>query len=193
MNIVLGIFTLIVLIGIWDVLQKKHTIRRNYPVVGWGRYIIEAIGPELRQYLFASNREELPFNRVQRGYIYASAKNENNLEGFGSDANFNEKNYFFIKHSAFPYRPSKEYKLNADNLPCAKVMGAYNKRKHPFRPKSIVNISAMSYGALGQRATLANNLGASQAGAYHNTGEGGFSQYHKTSDVIFQGNHSCLF
>jgi len=170
-------------------IQKKHTILTNYPIIGWGRYLIEKIGPELRQYIVASNREERPFNRVQRSYVYASAKKQNNMQGFGSDADFSKTGHFFIKHSAFPFRVTEPH-INyhkKDFAPCAKIVGEYNKRKKPFHPKSIVNISAMSYGALGSGATESNNKGAAIAGCYHNTGEGGFSQYHNNgADVVFQ-------
>lgn len=170
-------------------IQKKHTILKNYPIIGWGRYIIEKIGPELRQYVVAHNREEKPFNRIQRSYIYASAKKQNNMQGFGSDADFSRPGHFFIKHSAFPFRVTEAH-INheqKDFVPCAKIVGEYNNRRKPFHPKSIVNISAMSYGALGHAATTANNIGAKLSGAYHNTGEGGFSQYHDNgADVVFQ-------
>lgn len=170
-------------------IQKKHTILKNYPIIGWGRYIIEKIGPELRQYVVAHNREEKPFNRIQRSYIYASAKKQNNMQGFGSDADFSRPGHFFIKHSAFPFKVT-EHHINfnkPDFAPCAKIVGEFNNRKKPFHPKSIVNISAMSYGALGYGATTANNIGAKISGAYHNTGEGGFSEYHNNgADVVFQ-------
>lgn len=170
-------------------IQKKHTILTNYPIIGHGRYLIEKIGPELRQYIVANNREERPFNREQRSYIYASAKKQNNMQGFGSDADFSKPGHFFIKHNAFPFRIN-EHHINfhkKDFVPCAKIVGEYNKRRKPYHPKSIVNISAMSYGALGSGATTANNMGAALAGCYHNTGEGGFSKYHDNgADVVFQ-------
>lgn len=170
-------------------IQKKHTILKNYPVIGWGRYLLEMVGPEMRQYWVASNRDEKPFNRIQRSYVYASAKQQNNMQGFGSDADFSKPGHFFIKHSAFPFRTAEGH-INhekKDFVPCAKVVGEYHKRRKPYHPKSIVNISAMSYGALGSGATSANNLGAALAGCYHNTGEGGFSPYHNLgADVVFQ-------
>ncbi len=186
--IVLAIF--IVGVFIHDrFIQTKHTLLKNYPVIGWGRYIIEKIGPELRQYIVANNREEKPFNRIQRSYIYASAKKEDRMQGFGSDANFSKEGHFFIKQSTFPFKVDEKhinYTKN-DFLPCAKTVGVFHSRKKPFHPKSIVNISAMSYGALGSGATTANNMGAAIAGCYHNTGEGGFSPYHNTgADVVYQ-------
>jgi len=95
----------IILIAIKDVFfNKEHTIKHNFPVVGHFRYILESIGPELRQYIVANNREELPFNRIERGWIYASAKNENNYEGFGTDQDIFQNNYIFVKNTMIPYR-----------------------------------------------------------------------------------------
>ncbi len=170
-------------------IQTKHTLLKVYPIIGWGRYLIEKIGPEMRQYVVANNREEMPFNRVQRKYIYASAKKENSMEAFGSDADFTKPGHFFIKQSTFPFRVELNHINHSqpDFLPCAKIVGEFNKRRKPYHPKSVVNISAMSYGALGSGATTANNMGAAIAGCYHNTGEGGFSQYHNNgADVVFQ-------
>ena len=187
---------LLIIIGILAIvfvhdrfIQTKHVILKHYPIIGHGRYLIEKIGPELRQYIVASNREEKPFNRVQRSYIYASAKKQNNMQGFGSDADFSKPGHFFIKHSAFPFRVTENHinHKEKDFAPCAKIVGEYNKRMRPFHPKSIVNISGMSYGALGSGATTANNIGAALSGCYHNTGEGGFSKYHDNgADVVFQ-------
>lgn len=172
--------------AIYDVFNRKHTIKSNFPVVGRIRYFLEKIGPEMRQYIVAHNREESPFNRVWRSYIYASAKKQNNLSGFGSDADFDKSGHFFIKTSAFPTNINKTINAIApDALPCAKTIG--ENRKKPYRPNSVINISAMSYGSLGKRATEANNRGAAKAKAYHNTGEGGYSpDYHGTgADVVF--------
>ena len=83
------ILILIVLLALRDIFQKKHTVQHNFPVLGHFRYMIEKIGPEIRQYIVANNREELPFNRRQRSWVYASSKQENNYQGFGSDQNMN--------------------------------------------------------------------------------------------------------
>ncbi len=183
------ILLVIVIIIVRDVfVQKKHTISHNFPLVGHIRYMLESIGPELRQYLVANNREELPFNRVERGWIYASAKKENNYEGFGTDKDIYSHQYFFINNAMIPYKiddnhPNKEDKCF---LPCAKVMGQFHNRRNPFRPGSVINISAMSFGSLSAKAVESMNIGALKAGAYHNTGEGGLSPYHsKGSDVVF--------
>ena len=178
---------LILIVFVHDLFfAKKHTILRNFPVVGHLRYALEKIGPELRQYIVANNREELPFNRSQRSWVYASSKKENNYEGFGSDQDQTANNYLFIKNNMFPYRVEKGH-VNAtskDFLPCAKVMG--RNRKRPFRPNSVINVSAMSYGSLSAPAIESLNKGSGIAGCYHNTGEGGLSPYHSTgSDVVF--------
>lgn len=176
------------LVAVRDVIQRDHTISHNFPIVGHIRYMFEKIGPEIRQYFIANNREELPFNRRERSWIYASAKTENNYQGFGSDQDFYATNYHFIKPDLFPFRVDEKHISFRDPsfLPCAKVMGLANGRKRPFRPKSILNISAMSYGSLSAKAVESLNKGAKKAGAYHNTGEGGLSPYHSNgADVVF--------
>jgi glutamate synthase domain-containing protein 2 len=184
-----AIFLVLLFIAIKDLSQKNQTLKRNFPLVGRGRYIAEKFGPPIRQYFISNNREELPFNRGQRSWIYASAKGENNYQGFGTDKDLFAPNHVFINPKMFPYRldPSHVNKQDHYFIPCAKVMGLSHKRKKPFRPYSLVNISAMSYGSLSKQAQESLNLGAAMVGAYHNTGEGGLSPYHqKGADVIFQ-------
>ncbi len=177
------------LIAIRDIFfQKRHTISHNFPIVGHLRYLLESIGPEMRQYFVANNREELPFNRIERGWIYASAKKENNYEGFGTDRNIYEHQHVFINNAMMPFKIDKDHPNSIDKtfLPCAKVIGEFNKRKRPYRPASIINVSAMSYGSLSAKAISSLNQGVKIAGAYHNTGEGGLSSYHSNGgDVVF--------
>jgi len=176
------------IIALRDIFQRKHTISHNFPIVGHIRYMLESIGPEMRQYFVANNREELPFNRIERGWIYASAKKENNYEGFGTDRNIYEHQHIFINNAMMPYQISKNHPNNLDNsfLPCAKIIGAYNKRRKPYRPASVINVSAMSFGSLSAKAIESLNKGTKIAGAYHNTGEGGLSPYHSNGgDVVF--------
>ncbi|WP_295179468.1 FMN-binding glutamate synthase family protein [uncultured Christiangramia sp.] len=184
------ILLILVIIAINDVLfNRKHTIKHNFPVVGHLRYFLESIGPEIRQYLVANNREELPFNRRERSWIYASAKNENNYEGFGTDQDMYSSHYIFVKNSILPYKLPAGHpnQKNSGLIPCAKAMGTYNNRKRPFRPASVINVSAMSYGSLSAKAIESLNEGCKLSGAYHNTGEGGLSPYHKKgADVVFQ-------
>lgn len=183
------LLVVIVAVAIRDVFfQKAHTISHNFPIVGHFRYWLESIGPEMRQYFVANNREELPFNRIERGWIYASAKKENNYEGFGTDRDIYEHQHIFIKNQMMAYEVAENHPNYSDNsfVPCAKVMGAYHKRRKPYRPASVINVSAMSFGSLSAAAVEAMNKGVFKANAYHNTGEGGLSPYHQQGgDVIF--------
>jgi glutamate synthase domain-containing protein 2 len=177
------------LVALRDIfIQRRHTISHNFPIIGHLRYVLEHIGPELRQYLVANNREELPFNRIERGWIYASAKKENNYEGFGTDRDIYAHQHIFINNAMIPFQLKENHPNTLDKtfLPCAKVMGLYNKRRKPYRPASIINVSAMSFGSLSAKAIESLNKGVKLAGAYHNTGEGGLSPYHSHGgDVVF--------
>jgi glutamate synthase domain-containing protein 2 len=170
-----------------DITQKKRAILHNFPVVGHFRYWIESIGPELRQYIVAGNNEELPFSRDQRRWVYASSKLEDNYFGFGTDNDLEKaSSYILIKHSTFPH-PPVQFAGPHHALPCAKVLGAHRVRKLAFRPSSLVNTSAMSYGSLSAAAIEAINRGAALAGALQNTGEGGISPHHDHGgDLIWQ-------
>ncbi|GMA39926.1 FMN-binding glutamate synthase family protein [Mobilicoccus caccae] len=175
-----------------DVLQKKHSLLRAFPVVGHGRYFVETIGPELRQYIVASNDEERPFSRDQRSYIYSAAKGVNTYFGFGTDNDIEHlEGYPVIKHRTFtgdaPDTAAAHGSHDDATLPCAKVLGAARGRRKAFRPHSIVNVSAMSYGSLSAQAIRALNGGAAAAGCLHNTGEGGLSDHHRQGgDLILQ-------
>ncbi len=182
------LLVVLLIIALRDILQRKHTIQHNFPLVGHIRYLFESIGPEIRQYFVANNREELPFNRIERGWIYASAKKENNYEGFGTDRDIYAHHHIFINNAMMPYKLPEGHPNKSDHcfLPSAKVIGAYNKRKRPYRPASIINISAMSFGSLSAKAVESLNKGVKMADAYHNTGEGGLSPYHSNGgDVVF--------
>ena len=166
-----------------DLRQRQHAILRNYPVLGHFRYLLESIGPELRQYIVTSNDEERPFSRDERRWVYASAKAEVNTFGFGTDNDLEATpGYAVFKHTPFPVPPPKDGTPGAKPeyaVPAGKVLGATHGRRHAFRPASIVNVSAMSYGSLSSAAVEALNRGAAEAGALHNTGEGGISAHHK--------------
>ncbi len=181
------------LVGVvaYDLLQRKHAILRNFPVLGHFRYLFEAVGPELRQYIVTNNNEERPFSRDQRRWVYASSKSANNYFGFGSDQDMElQPNYLIIKHCAFPPqvpRPGDPAYDPEFAIPCAKILGAARGRAKAFRPASVVNVSAMSFGSLSGPAVEALNRGASIAGCLHNTGEGGVSPYHLMGgDLIWQ-------
>ena len=150
-----------------DLLQRRHAILRNFPVIGHARYLIERLGPELRQYVVAGNDEERPFSRDQRRWVYASAKLENNNFGFGTDNDIEHTpGYVIIKHRTFgPAAPPTAHHVGEQAwLPCAKVLGAARGRRHAFRPDSVVNISGMSFGALSGNAVTALNRGCRAGG-----------------------------
>lgn len=186
------LFLLLALIFLWDVTQKNHAILHNFPLIGHFRYILETIGPELRQYIVTDNDEERPFSRDQRTWVYASSKKQNNYFGFGTDNDLEQSpNYLIVKHSAFPLNhPNHPGEPGYDPnypLPCAKVMGVHRGRKKAFRPNSFVYVSGMSFGSLGAAAVEALNRGCEIAGALHNTGEGGLSNHHQHgADLILQ-------
>jgi glutamate synthase domain-containing protein 2 len=180
----------IIVIAIYDVfIQRKHAVLHNYPVIGHMRYFLEMIGPELRQYWVAHDKEEMPFDRTERSWIYSTAKGANNYFGFGSTELHYGIGYPIIKNAAFPFPENKASWPGDDPtaIPCLKVMGEANNRRRSWRPGSVVNVSAMSFGALGRNAISALNGGAKIAGCYHNTGEGGVSKYHLLgADVVWQ-------
>jgi glutamate synthase domain-containing protein 2 len=133
MWIALTVIGLLAGVVVYDLLQQRHAILRNYPVVGHFRYLFEAIGPELRQYIVTSNNEERPFSRDQRSWIYASSKRQNNFSGFGSDDEQElSPNYVIIKHSAFPLPsiyPGDPLYDESHPIPVAKVLGRHRGRR----------------------------------------------------------------
>ncbi len=179
-GIVLGVILLAVLL--YDLTQKKHAILRNFPLLGHLRYLLETVGPELRQYIVTDNDSERPFSRDQRRWVYASSKKENNYFGFGTDNDLeSSSNYIIIKHSAFPLsQPSPGDPDHDPGYPiaCRKVVGAYRDRRLAFRPSSIINVSGMSFGSLSGAAIEALNRGCKIASCLHNSGEGGVSRHH---------------
>lgn len=171
----------------YDLTQKPHALLRNFPVIGHLRYLLEEMGPELRQYIVTSNDEERPFSRNQRRWIYASSKLQNNYYGFGTDNNVEyTPGYPIIKHRTFAdVQPAAARTSSA--IPSAKILGGPRGRAKAFRPQSVVNVSAMSFGSMSGKAVEAINRGAAAAGSLHNTGEGGLSPYHRNGgDLILQ-------
>ena len=184
-------FVAVALVALCDITQRRHSILRNFPVIGHLRYLLEAVGPELRQYIVASNLEERPFNRDQRSWIYASSKQQNNRHGFGTETDSEIHSHHIVaRHAAFPLNvplPGDAAFDPLHEIPCGKVLGEARKRRQAFRMHSAVNISAMSYGSLSGPAIEALNRGALLAGCLHNTGEGGISQYHQLGgELIWQ-------
>ncbi len=178
-------------VAIYDVTQRRHAILHNFPIIGHLRYLLERVGPELRQYIVTGNDEELPFSRDQRRWVYASSKKENNYFGFGTDNDLERSaGYVVIKHAAFPLLDPHVGEAGYDpmyRIPAAKVVGAWRRRKKAFRPASIVNVSGMSYGSLSGPAVEAINRGVKLAGAWQSTGEGGISKHHQHGgDLVWQ-------
>jgi glutamate synthase domain-containing protein 2 len=164
-----------------DVTQKKHSVLRNFPVVGRLRFYFEQMGEYFRQYFFAGDRDEMPFNRATRGWIYKVAKNEGGIIGFGSSNDLREPGSIIFVNAGFPV-------LERDHQPTPSLMIGNGYCKEPFEAKSIVNISGMSFGAISAPAVRALSRGAGIAGCWMDTGEGGLSPYHLEGkcDVIMQ-------
>ena len=170
----------IVVMYIVDITQTSHAIRRNYPVVGRFRYLFETLGEFFRQYFFAQDREELPFNRAERSWVYRSAKNIDSTVAFGSTRSLSPPGTVIFSNTAFPTLEGDSVKSEALEI------GPYC--REPYRPPSIFNISAMSYGAISKPAILALSAGARMAGCWVNTGEGGLSPFHIEggADIVMQ-------
>lgn len=167
----------------YDLLQRRRPILRNFPLVGHLRYVLEAFGPELRQYIVTSNNEERPFSRDQRRWIDASAEGRPNVFGFGTDDEMESvESLLIVKHSPFPAAapaPGEPGGAPGYEVPCAKVLGGAHGRRRAFTPRSVVNLSAMSFGALSPVAIEALGRGAARAGCMQNTGEGGIAPAHR--------------
>ena len=175
--VLIGLGVFFGIVAIHDVTQRKHAILRNFPIIGHLRYLIEKVGPELRQYIVADNDEELPFSRDQRRFVYASAKQQNAYFGFGTDNDLTKPGYIVFRHAAFPHDPPAEDM--ADVLPMRKVLGERHNRSKAFQPQSAIYVSAMSFGSLSAQAVESLNRGSEISGCLHNTGEGGISAHHR--------------
>lgn len=175
----------------YDLIQRRRAILRNFPIIGHLRYALEAFGPELRQYIVTSNNEERPFSRDQRRWVTASSEGKPNVFGFGTDDEMEAvETLLIVKHSPFPAplpAPEAPGAAPAYEVPAAKVLGGAHRRRHAFRPASVVNVSAMSYGSLSPVAVAALNRGVAIAGCLQNTGEGGLADAHRNGgELIFQ-------
>ncbi len=178
--VVVGVLTVGVMYLV-DTTQTQQTIRRNYPVVGRFRYFFEHLGEFFRQYFFALDREELPFNRAERSWVYRAAKQVDSTVAFGSTRPLNQEGEIIFLNSAFPTLAEDV----AEPRPVTIGEGSCTK---PYITSSILNISAMSYGAISRPAVEALAHGAADAGIWMNTGEGGLSPYHLEGgcDIVFQ-------
>ena len=172
------IFSAFTILGIRDLVQPRHAILRNYPVIGHMRFLFEGIRPEIRQYLIESDQDEEPFSRDARSLIYQRAKGVEDKRPFGTRQRVYDSGYQWITHSVAPKDiEDHDFRITVGGPEC----------KQPYEA-SIYNISGMSYGALSANAILALNTGAKKGGFAHTTGEGGISRYHKEGggDLIYQ-------
>lgn len=177
----LVLFAPLALLGLYDVIQKKHSITRNFPILGHFRFLLEGIAPELHQYFVESDEDGRPFDRDTRSLIYRRAKSIRDTKPFGTEKDVNADGYTYLAHSIttkpVPEDPVAAMRIDIGGPDCAKPYNA-----------SIVNISAMSFGALSANAIQALNTGARLGNFAHDTGEGGFSPYHQAGggDIIWQ-------
>ena len=169
-----GVCAALALLGVRDMTQVRHSVLRNYPIIGHLRFLLEFIRPEMRQYFIESDHEALPFSRAQRSLVYQRAKGDPDSRPLGTQLNVTAQGYEWVNHSMQPTRlASHDFRITigcADEgaSPCTQPYSA-----------SIFNISAMSFGALSANAILALNKGAKMGGFAHDTGEGSISQHHR--------------
>ncbi|MEO1474386.1 MAG: glutamate synthase-related protein, partial [Pseudomonadota bacterium] len=170
----------VVVLYVIDVTQTTHAVRRNFPVIGRLRYFFEHLGKFFRQYFYAMDREEQPFNRAERSWVYRAAKGETNTVAFGSSLALDKVGTPIFLNGPYPV-------LEEDaEEPAAVTIGP--DCRYPYTTRSIFNVSAMSFGAISKPAVRALSHGAKAAGIWMNTGEGGLSPYHLEggADIVFQ-------
>jgi len=171
------LFALLLAVGARDVMQTRHSVLRNYPVIGHLRFLLEFIRPEMRQYFIEGDNEAAPFSRQQRSLVYQRAKNDPDKRPFGTQMDVGALGYEWINHSLVPTElPTHDFRV---------MIGAT--RAQPYSA-SVFNISAMSFGALSANAILALNAGAKRGGFAHDTGEGSISRHHRENggDLIWE-------
>jgi glutamate synthase domain-containing protein 2 len=176
----LGLIAPLILLGIYDIIQTKHSISRNFPVLGRVRFMMETLRPGIQQYFVESNTDGRPFSRITRSLIYQRAKAVDDTVPFGTQLNVYDSGYSWLNHSIAAIHP---HDLNQD----PRVLVGSPDCKQPYSA-SIFNISAMSFGSLSENAVLALNAGAKMGNFAHNTGEGGLSDHHLKhgGDIIWQ-------
>lgn len=174
------LFGPLILLGVSDIFQKKHTIKKNFPMIGHGRYLLEKIRPEIMQYFVETDTEGRPINRMFRSLVYQRAKKTNDTVPFGTQMDVYRVGYEWMNHSMYAFDHEK-----VNPHPRVDVGGPHCQKPYSA---SLLNISAMSFGSLSSNAILALNRGAKKGGFAHNTGEGGISPYHLENggDLIWQ-------
>ena len=165
-------------IAAWDFVQRRHTLRRNYPLLARVRWIMEDLRPFLRAYVVEGDLEGRPFSHDERALVYARAKGELDAHPFGTELDVYSEEYEWLAHSIAPNATAPEqWRVKVGGAQCAKPYEA-----------ALLNVSAMSFGSLSANAVLALNLGARQGDFYHDTGEGGISRYHRAhgGDLVWE-------
>jgi glutamate synthase domain-containing protein 2 len=178
LSMFIAVFAGLSVLGTYDLLQTKHAILRNYPISAHLRFLLEAIRPEMRQYFFEDEKQGQPFSRDKRAIVYQRAKNVLDKRPFGTQYDVYSEGYEWLRHSIAPRPLSAEpFRVTIGGPDCAKPYSA-----------SVFNISAMSFGSLSPNAIRALNGGARKGGFAHDTGEGGFSPYHREmgGDIIWE-------
>jgi glutamate synthase domain-containing protein 2 len=182
----LALFVALSVVGTVDLFQSKHAILRNYPLSAHIRFILEEIRPEIRQYFLESEKDGTPFSRDKRALVYQRSKRALDKRPFGTQNDVYASGYEWLDHSMAPKAVAKEpFRIAVGGPDCGKPYSA-----------SIFNISAMSFGALSPNAIRALNSGAKKGNFAHDTGEGGYSPYHRENggDIIWEigsGYFSC--
>jgi glutamate synthase domain-containing protein 2 len=187
LHVSLGVLIALALAGLliyWyiqDITQKKHAVLRNFPIIGHLRYFFENLGEYFRQYFFLGDRDEMPFNRATRAWVYRLAKNEGGILGFGSTYNIHEAGALIFVNAPFPVQED-------ERQPTPPLLIGEGFCDKPMIGRSLVNISGMSFGAISKPAVRALSHGAAKAGCWMDTGEGGLSPYHLEGgcDIMFQ-------
>lgn len=172
-----ALMIILIIVGFFNTIQQKHAILRNFPVLGYFRYLFEKIAPEIQQYFIERTTDGKPFSRNQRSLVYQRAKNIDATTPFGTQLELNQARYEGLKHSMFPAKVNHE-------LPRVIVGGPACSQPYSA---SLLNISAMSFGSLSENAIVALNKGAEKGKFYHNTGEGGLTDFHQNgADITWQ-------
>jgi len=168
----------LVALGVYDLMQPNHSILRSYPIAAHLRFLFEDMRPEIRQYFLESDTDGTPFNRNKRSIVYQRAKGQLDKRPFGTQLDVYATSFEWLNHSIAPKDPAKEpFRISIGGEQCS----------HPYSG-SVLNISAMSFGALSANAIRALNKGARLGGFSHDTGEGGFSKYHRENagDIVWE-------